>query len=79
MFEVGEFFAEDVKIDIIPSRNIDQVNLLSGTIGPFKLLQKQTVPLWVGLLMKQKYLCKIIPPVWFTVDSLQERYLFSID
>jgi GINS complex subunit 2 len=71
MFQVQEFFAENRNIDIIPSRNIDSLKLLSGTLGPFKLLQKTTVPIWIAIVMKQKHLCKIIPPLWLTVEALE--------
>jgi GINS complex subunit 2 len=71
MFEQAEYFAENSSIDIIPSRNIAALKLLSGTLGPFKLLQRTTVPIWVAVVMKQKHLCKIIPPSWMTVESLE--------
>jgi GINS complex subunit 2 len=71
MFEQAEYFAENSDIDIIPSRNIDSIKLISKTLGPFKLLHRATVPIWVAVVMKQKHLCKIIPPSWLTVESLE--------
>ena len=43
--ELAEFLAEEEQIEIVCNRNIPEIRLLTGLIGPFRPLQRQTVPL----------------------------------
>eukprot|EP01117_Protostelium_nocturnum_P014206 TRINITY_DN5384_c0_g1_i2.p1 TRINITY_DN5384_c0_g1~~TRINITY_DN5384_c0_g1_i2.p1 ORF type:complete len:115 (-),score=39.80 TRINITY_DN5384_c0_g1_i2:476-820(-) len=70
-----DFFAEDEKITIEPNFNMEAVTFISGTLGPFKTLQKTEVPLWLAVELKQKRKCNIVIPSWLTVSM----YLFVYD
>eukprot|EP01117_Protostelium_nocturnum_P014205 TRINITY_DN5384_c0_g1_i1.p1 TRINITY_DN5384_c0_g1~~TRINITY_DN5384_c0_g1_i1.p1 ORF type:complete len:189 (-),score=55.45 TRINITY_DN5384_c0_g1_i1:157-723(-) len=69
-----DFFAEDEKITIEPNFNMEAVTFISGTLGPFKTLQKTEVPLWLAVELKQKRKCNIVIPSWLTVNQLEEKY-----
>ena len=53
--ELAEFLAEDEEIEIVCNRNIPEINLLTGVIGPFRPLQRQKVPL-VSRRVQKDYL-----------------------
>lgn len=69
--EEADFEAEETLIEIVSSRNTTAIHLISGTIGPFRPLQRSKIPLWTALLFKQKLNCTIIPPTWLQLQSLE--------
>ena len=44
--------------------------LMSGSYGPFRVHFPTSVPLWLGLLLKQSKACSIRPPPYLTVENL---------
>ena len=54
--ELAEFLAEEEQIEIVCNRNIPEIRLLTGLIGPFRPLQRQTVP----LVSCQEYIAYVI-------------------
>ncbi|TPX43785.1 hypothetical protein SeMB42_g03074 [Synchytrium endobioticum] len=71
-----EFLAEDEPLTIIPSHKLDELDMISGTYGPFRPPIQVKVPLWLAVTLKKKQKCNIQPPVWMDVDNL-ERLIAS--
>jgi GINS complex subunit 2 len=70
-FQMAEFLAEETPIEITMNRRMDQIGLLEP-VGPFELFKRQTVPLWLALLLRQKGKASIVIPDWMHVHHLQE-------
>ncbi|GJJ07176.1 hypothetical protein Clacol_001376 [Clathrus columnatus] len=73
MPEELELIAMEQLIDIVPSFRADKIRLISGTFGPFRPPSKTKVPLWFAVNLKLKKKCRIVPPVWLSIEFLQER------
>lgn len=73
-----EFFAENELLTIIPNFNSKSISLMRGEIGPFRSGQPIDVPLWVGIILKQKNKCKIECPFWMDVDFINEKKTLEI-
>lgn len=69
-----EFFAEETPIDVIMSCSIDRFELVGGLYGPFRELQRYTVPLWLAIVLKKHKKCSILPPEWLEADKLTSIY-----
>ncbi|TPX34077.1 hypothetical protein SmJEL517_g03278 [Synchytrium microbalum] len=67
-----EFLAEDEPITIVPSQKLAQLDMISGTYGPFRPPMKTKVPLWLAVTLKKKQKCNIQPPEWLDADRLQD-------
>lgn len=67
-----EFIAESKNIQIQPSFKKKEIQLISGTYGPFKPNKSIDVPLWFAMQLKKKMRCKIIVPGWMDPDFLIE-------
>lgn len=65
------FFADDSLVAIIPSESLPELNLLSGTVGPFIPGDEVEVPLWLAVRMRKSNQCVIVPPKWLTVEHLE--------
>ncbi|KAL7438145.1 hypothetical protein ACHAXH_008402 [Discostella pseudostelligera] len=74
------FLAGDETITIIPSFHLPQpLELLSGTIGPFRAGMDAIVPLWLGTMLRRRKLAKLVPPTWMDMDILKEVLRFERD
>ncbi|PXF46813.1 DNA replication complex GINS protein PSF2 [Gracilariopsis chorda] len=71
-FQRSEFFAEDELIEINPMVRFGVISFIRGNFGPFEPSITTTVPLWLALALKKVHRCKIIPPRWLTVRSVEE-------
>jgi len=65
-----EFLAEDEYVEIVPRFTFQEIELLSGTIGPFKPRTTVKVPLWFALQLRERQMCIIQLPEWLTRDQL---------
>lgn len=66
-----EFIAENRTISIIPNFTYDKIYLICGEFGPFRAGLPMNVPLWLGVMLKQKQKCRIVPPEWMVIDTLE--------
>ncbi|XP_037960258.1 probable DNA replication complex GINS protein PSF2 [Teleopsis dalmanni] len=66
-----EFIGEKSEISIIPSFNFDPLHLISGTIGPFRAGLPVYVPLWLAVHLRKQQKCRIVPPQWMDIDTLE--------
>ena len=68
----NEFFAESSKIIIKSFFEHDQFAFISGRYGPFRIDETIEVPLWLGIALKKKGKCSIIPPKWMLASELEQ-------
>lgn len=74
------FLANDESITIIPSFNLPEpMELISGSVGPFRAGMNTSVPLWLATMFRRRKLAKIVPPPWMDADVLREVLLFERD
>lgn len=68
------FLAGDETIEIVPNFSYDKpLGLMTKqNVGPFSAGISAKVPLWLALLLKQKYFCEIVTPDWMEVEKLKE-------
>ncbi|PZC84741.1 hypothetical protein B5X24_HaOG204289 [Helicoverpa armigera] len=66
-----EFIGENRIISVIPNFSYDKVYLICGEFGPFRAGLPLNVPLWLAMMLKQKQKCRIVPPDWMELDTLE--------
>ncbi|WVQ71155.1 DNA replication complex GINS protein PSF2 [Cryptococcus sp. DSM 104548] len=66
------FLAEQDHINIVPLFSMTRIRLVSGVYGPFQPPSAVRVPVWLGLSLKKKRKCRIVPPDWLSVENLQQ-------
>lgn len=67
-----EFLAEKELISIVPTFNEQEINLITGDVGPFIAGLPVNVPLWMALNLKQQQKCKICCPDWMEIEILEK-------
>ncbi|KAJ2251889.1 DNA replication protein psf2 [Coemansia sp. RSA 455] len=67
-----EYLAQNEAITIVPLHRMDRIELVRGTIGPFRPPQKTVVPLWVAIMLKRTNRCRIVAPKWMQYEHLRE-------
>ncbi|XP_076060915.1 DNA replication complex GINS protein PSF2-like protein [Oratosquilla oratoria] len=70
---IVEFLAEKTPVTIEPNFSQNKLYLISGDVGPFRPGLPVDVPLWLGINLKQRGKCRIIPPEWMDVEKLEEK------
>ncbi|KAI8805660.1 hypothetical protein BJ742DRAFT_819573 [Cladochytrium replicatum] len=68
-----EFLAESESIEIIPTHRMETLELIGGFYGPFRPPVRQSVPVWLAVLLKKKQKCRIYPPQWLDVTWLRDK------
>lgn len=68
-----EFLAEKELVTIIPNFSHNKLYLISGDIGPFNPGLPLDVPLWLAVNLKQRQKCRIQPPEWMDVETLEAK------
>jgi GINS complex subunit 2 len=63
---------QKLPITILPLFTEPRVDLLDGSIGPFRPNKEIQVPLWLALHMRHSDKCRVIPPAWLTHENLAE-------
>ncbi|XP_063822311.1 probable DNA replication complex GINS protein PSF2 [Ostrinia nubilalis] len=66
-----EFLGENRIVSVIPNFSYDKIYLICGEFGPFRAGLPLNVPLWLGIMLKQKQKCRIVPPEWMELDALE--------
>ena len=59
-----QHIAEHTLVGIVPAFNSPPLQLLSGTVGPFRANLAIDVPLWLALSLRQSQRCRIECPAW---------------
>ncbi|KAI5180362.1 GINS complex subunit 2 [Nematocida sp. AWRm80] len=70
--EANSMLAQQESITIIPIVSMSQLNMASGTYGPFYPMIPATVPLYIALFLKHSRQCTIQAPEWLSVKYLRE-------
>ncbi|KAJ9053920.1 DNA replication protein psf2 [Entomophthora muscae] len=68
-----EFMAENLRIQIEPNFSADKIELISGQVGPFRPPLLTSVPVWFAILLRSRNKCKIVPPSWLKIESLEAQ------
>ncbi|XP_066970463.1 DNA replication complex GINS protein PSF2 [Macrobrachium rosenbergii] len=68
-----EFLAEKLPITIVPNFSQDKLYLISGDVGPFNPGLPMEVPLWLGINLRQRGRCRLVPPEWMDAEKLAEK------
>lgn len=68
-----EFYAENRLITINPNFSGEEMQLISGTFGPFRPAVAIEVPLWLAIYLKKQQKCTIIPPPWMDMEVLRGK------
>jgi hypothetical protein len=70
------FLASDELITILPNFNykskMDFLLTVTSDIGPFQAGIETEVPLWLGIYLKRRNLCRLCCPPWMTVNYLKD-------
>lgn len=67
------FIAEqETSVKITPNFNLNKVNFISGSFGPFRAGHQIKVPLWLALHLNKKDACTLHPPSWLGVSTLKQ-------
>lgn len=76
-----QFLAENCPIVIKPhfSSGNQNLELLSGQIGPIKAAHNVSVPLWVALSLKKQRKCSILKPEWMHVENLEKLKTLELE
>lgn len=67
-----EFIGDKERIGILPLFNLDEVHLISGTLGPFRAGIPIDVPIWLAFHLRQHEKCRIVAPEWMDIEQLNE-------
>ncbi|RKP07753.1 hypothetical protein THASP1DRAFT_16617 [Thamnocephalis sphaerospora] len=70
-----EFISENELVTLIPHRNIEQLNLLQGTLKPAVASREWRAPLWLALTLRRRAQCRILPPDWLSVGKCRPAVL----
>ncbi len=69
------FLAYDESIRIVPNFSykdkISKFMLTQRKIGPFIAGEESIVPLWLGIYLRKRNLCRLVAPHWLNVDHLK--------
>ncbi|KAJ1832503.1 DNA replication protein psf2 [Coemansia sp. RSA 2711] len=66
-----EHLAQCEDVTIVPLYRMDRLELVRGTVGPFRPPQKTQVPLWLAVMLKQSNRCRIVAPKWLSYTHLR--------
>jgi GINS complex subunit 2 len=70
-FQRCDFAAQETKIEVIPKFSLGQIDLISGTYGPFSPNYPIRVPLWLALYLVETKACNVTPPAELTVAYIE--------
>ncbi|KAJ1728052.1 DNA replication protein psf2 [Coemansia biformis] len=68
-----EYRAQCERVAIVPLHRMERLELVTGTVGPFRPPQKTSVPLWLAVMLKRSSRCRIVPPEWLSYEHLRAR------
>ncbi|KAM8717274.1 hypothetical protein ACLKA7_004043 [Drosophila subpalustris] len=67
-----EFIGEKCMISIIPNFSNEPLHLIYGSVGPFRAGFPVFVPLWLAAHLRKQQKCRIVPPEWMELETLEE-------
>ncbi|XP_017858984.1 PREDICTED: probable DNA replication complex GINS protein PSF2 [Drosophila arizonae] len=67
-----EFIGEKSMISIIPNFSNEPLHLVYGSVGPFRAGFPVFVPLWLATHLRKQEKCRIVPPEWMELETLEE-------
>ncbi|XP_064540470.1 probable DNA replication complex GINS protein PSF2 [Drosophila montana] len=67
-----EFIGEKSMISIIPNFSNEPLHLIYGSVGPFRAGFPVYVPLWLATHLRKQQKCRIVPPEWMELETLEE-------
>lgn len=67
-----EFIGEKCMISIIPNFSNEPLHLVYGSVGPFRAGFPVFVPLWLAAHLRKQQKCRIVPPEWMEMETLEE-------
>ncbi|XP_022225750.1 probable DNA replication complex GINS protein PSF2 [Drosophila obscura] len=67
-----EFIGEKCMISIIPNFSNEPLHLIYGSVGPFRAGFPVFVPLWMATHLRKQQKCRIVPPEWMDMDTLED-------
>lgn len=69
------FLASDEPIQIIPifsyKTQLSEFLVTQRNVGPFVAGETATVPLWLGIYLRKRNLCRLVAPYWLNVQHLK--------
>ncbi|KAK9457583.1 hypothetical protein V1511DRAFT_444825, partial [Dipodascopsis uninucleata] len=68
------FIAENTSISIIPRQTNEKIDLIEGELPALQAMRRNSVPLWIALLLKKQGRCNIVPPEWLSESALKKTY-----
>jgi len=68
-----EFLAEKELVQIVPNFSQDRIYLIGGEFGPFIPSMPTSVPLWLAIDLKNRRKCRLVPPEWMTLETLETK------
>ncbi|KAJ2807591.1 DNA replication protein psf2 [Coemansia helicoidea] len=66
-----EYLAQCERVAIVPLHRMERLELVTGTVGPFRPPQKAVVPLWLAVMLKRASRCRIVAPDWLRYEHLR--------
>lgn len=66
-----EFVAEDETIEIVTNFSMPVLRMMGGDFGPFQAQHPIRVPIWLAVALHKRRKCRIRPPSWMEIQSLQ--------
>lgn len=66
-----EFLAENMLVEVVPNFNKPKIDLVCGTVGPFRAGIPVLVPLWLAVNLKGRQKCKLVAPSWMNLEYLE--------
>ncbi|KAJ2850355.1 DNA replication protein psf2 [Coemansia brasiliensis] len=66
-----EYLAQCEDVTIVPLYRMERLELMRGTVGPFRPPQKAKVPLWLAVMLKRSNRCRIVAPKWLSFSHLR--------
>ncbi|KAH8419493.1 hypothetical protein KR222_011339 [Zaprionus bogoriensis] len=67
-----EFIGEKCMISIVPNFSNEPLHLVYGSVGPFRAGFPVFVPLWLAAHLRKQQKCRIVPPEWMEMETLEE-------
>ncbi|KAK6463300.1 hypothetical protein DFJ63DRAFT_114464 [Scheffersomyces coipomensis] len=68
------FLAENELVTILPRYTMQKMQLIGTKVPALRAMRRESVPLWVALILKSQDKCSIIPPKWLNVAYLKDKY-----
>lgn len=69
--EAEAMLAQSERVTIIPQVRMDQLEMASGSFGPFFPMAPASVPLYVAIFLRHSLLCTIQAPEWLSIGYLE--------